>query len=182
VVSLKLSILDKRPVRAGAWFLAFASSAVWVFTLADDILYHTPYFFGQWCGAPGLDSLGKGVCSLVYNYYYSLDVATFDLGALALVSIFVTAASLTLLWAPRVGLPRALFRSFLVFIPLAVLVFEALVYFLLNYWWNIHATEFLSGTPVTNEVGFFGALVTLAAALSLDIVLNRSQGAGSRRG
>jgi len=169
-------------VRAVAVFLALSSSVAWTFTLADDILYHTPFVFGQWCGQPGLAQLGKNVCWVIYNYYYSLDAGAFDLASVALLSLTVTAICLAVLWAPRLGVWGALFRTFLVFVPLAILVFETLVYFLLNYWWTVHASGFLSGTPMTNEVVFWGAAATLAGGLSLEMIRRRSRVPGGGKG
>lgn len=144
-----------------------------MFTAVDDILYHTPYRWSQWCGESGLSALGRSSCSLVYNYYYSLDAHVVDSGVVASVFLLVSAASIVALWTPAVGLLRALARTILIVVPLAVCGFEVAVFFLLNYWWTVHATEFLAGTPVTNEVVFWVSLAVLLFGVLVEGIVSR---------
>ncbi|MDG6926106.1 MAG: hypothetical protein JRN09_06090 [Nitrososphaerota archaeon] len=159
-------------VRLVLGILACCTTAVWVFTVVDDYLYHTPYFWGQWCGQSGLSQLGRDSCILVYNYYYRLDAHLVDSGVVAAMFLLVSLVCVALLWLPEQGLRTALLRTVLVVAPAEVLAFEVGVYFLLNYWWTVHATEFLSGTPFSNEAVFWISAAVLclgASAAALDV-------------
>lgn len=162
-------------IRAAALFGALASTAVWVFTAVDDYLYHTPYFWAQWCGSAGLSALERQSCVFVYNYYYSLDAHTIDSGVVATSLFVVSLTCLIVVWAPRHGVRRAALRALLIAAPAELLAFEMGVYILMNYWWTIHATEFLSGTPFTNETVFWLSALVLGAGLTLEAVTRRSK-------
>jgi len=149
-------------------FVGCAATLVWVFNVADDILYHTPYVWGQWCGETPPNLFQRESCSLVYNYYYRFDTGMVDLGVIAAASLLVSLVCLAILWTPRKGARRAVFRTFLIVAPGEVLLFEACVYFLLNYWWTIHATGFLAGTPFTNEGLFWTSAAVLAIGVALE--------------
>jgi hypothetical protein len=168
--------LPRAPViRAGALLGAIVSTGVWVFTVVDDYLYHTPYLWGQWCSGTGLSALARQTCVFVYNYYYSLDAHTVDSGVVATVFFLVSLTCLAVLWSLKQGVRRAVLRTLLIAAPAELVAFEAGVYFLMNYWWTIHATEFLSGTPFTNEAVFWLSALVLCAGLALEVAARRSK-------
>ena len=162
-------------IRAGALLAAIASTAVWVFTVVDDYLYHTPYFWGQWCAEASLPALARQSCVFVYNYYYGLDAHTVDSGVVATFFFLVSLSCLVILWTPKLGVRRAVLRALLIAAPAELVAFETGVYFLMNYWWTIHATEFLSGTPFTNEAVFWLSAFVLGAGVALEAVTARSR-------
>lgn len=135
--------------------IGILSTFVWVLTVADNYLVHLPYSWGHSCLA-------------CYNYYDGLYADVADPGVVAALFFSVSLVCLTILWAPKYGVRRAAVRTLLVVGPASVLAFEAGAYFLLAYWWNIHATNFLTNTPFTNEVLFWTSAAVLAVGVLVD--------------
>jgi len=154
---------SQRPLsRRRAWILAigWASTFVWVLTVADNYLVHLPYAWGHWC----MDC---------YDYYNGLYALIADPGVIAAAFYLVSLGCLFLLWMPKYGTRKAALRTALLVAPASLLAFEAGVYILLNYWWNVHVTNFLTGTPFTNEVLFWASAVVLAAGVTVELVVRQ---------
>ena len=131
--------------------------------VSDNYIIHNPYAFGRSCVA-------------CYNYvYYIYDFAYRYAypGLFAAVFFLVSLVCLVLLWTPRDGLIAALLRTFLVVAPTMVFVFEVGVYFWLNYAWSVHATDFLEGTPFTNEAVFLISCGVLLLGIVVELAQKR---------
>ena len=153
----RLAVLRGRGLILAAWGL---STLVWAATVADNYLVHLPYSWGHWCVA-------------CYNYYDGLYADVADPGLIAAAFFGASLTCLFLLWLPGLGAARAGLRAFLVVGPGLVVAFEGGAYFLLSYWWNIHATNFLAGTPFTNSVVFWTSAAVLAGGVTADLLARR---------
>jgi hypothetical protein len=136
-----------------------ASTAGWLIVVADNYIIHNPYGLGRSCVS-------------CYNYvYYVYDLAyrVAYPGLVAAAFFAVSLLCLLLLWAPRLGPTRAFLRTALLVAPALVFLFEVGVYIWLGYAWMIHATDFLIGTPFTNEEVFWlsGGVLVLGVAAEL---------------
>ena len=147
---------DRRPlVRRRKVLLAVGSACafVWLVIVADNYLVHIPYAWGL-------------RCMPCYSFYNGMYVDVADPGLVAALFFLVSLACLALLWAPWHGPRTALLRVVLIVAPACLLAYEVGVYFLLSYWWPVHATIFLTGTVFTNEAVFWISAVLLAAGLA----------------
>jgi glucan phosphoethanolaminetransferase (alkaline phosphatase superfamily) len=139
-----------------AWWVSFVA---WVGVVVDNYVVHIPYALGR-------------QCIPCYNYVYYVYNFGYSVGSPGVVGAAFFATSiifLLLLWAPSQGLLTASLRVLLVVAPAMVFLFEVGVYFFLNYAWDIHATNFLEGTPFTNWVVFVlsGTVLPLGVAVEL---------------
>ena len=153
-----MSNLSRR--RASILAIGWASTFIWVLTVADNYLVHLPYAWGHWCIA-------------CYEYYNGLYAEIADPGIIAAAFYLVSLGCLFLLWAPKYGHRKAAMRITLLVLPASLLAFEVGVYVLLNYWWTVHVTNFLTGTPVTNEVLFWASAVVLAAGVTAEVAVRQ---------
>lgn len=143
--------------------LWLVSTAGWLLFVVDNYIIHTPY------------ALGKD-CIACYNYvYYLYDFAYHYAypGAFAAVFFVISLACLVLLWTPAHGLGTALSRTVLIAGPALVFLFEVGVYFWLNRDWNVHATDFLEGTPLTNQTVFWLSGAVVLAGIAVEYIRRR---------
>jgi len=138
----------------------YASTFAWMFTVADNYLVHIPYSWGHWCAA-------------CYSYYNGLYAGVADPGLVAALSFVVSLSCLVLLWVPRYGVRTAAFRALLLVHLRPSSPSKTGAYFLLPYWWNIHATNFLTGTPFTNQALFWVSAAILVVGTSIELTRRR---------
>ncbi len=146
-------------LRRWVWVAWWVSFVAWVGVVVDNYIVHIPYALGREC-IP---------CYNYVYYVYNFGYYVGSPGVVGAVFFGLAAIFLLVLWIPKQGLLTASLRVLLIVAPAMVFAFEIGVYFFLNYAWNIHATNFLEGTPFTNWVVFLLSGVTLGLGVGLEL-------------
>lgn len=143
--------------------VGFVSTLIWGTMVVDNYFVHVPYAWGHTC-IPCYNYV-----YYVYNFGYYVAYP----GFVAALFFAVFLVCLLLLWLPRKGLLESLVRTFLIVAPAVLFVWEIGMYFFLNFWWTIHATNFLARTPFTNEAVFWTSAFLLIVGVTVELVRRR---------